>query len=802
MRAVPRDVRQAVRGFARQPGIAGLLLLTLTLGIAAAIGVFSLINGVILRPLPFPAPERLVYLNETAAKWNLEYTSINYPDFHLWRQSARAFEGMALYGGQDVNLADRTGSDRVAASLVTHDFARVLGVAPILGRTFTAEEDRPNGPKVVMLGFGLWRSRFGSARDVVGRSLRINSEPYTIVGVLPREAEFPANSQLWLPLAGEPNLPYQSYSYEGIGRLRSGVTLAEARADLERAHSQIWRARDTARVVSPVVEPLRDHLTRDFKIMAAALAIGVVLVLLCACANVASTMLARAIFRQREISLRVALGADPARVGRQLLVESLVLAAVAGVAGAIVGSWGLSALLGLLPRDLPHWMNFGIDYRTILVAVLIVGGTGVVFGLAPMLHARRQDARAVLGSGSRSSLAAPQRRLLHGFVVAEVALATILLVGGGLLFRAYRHVLEIDPGFRVDDVSSFRVALPTANYPDSTARRTFYRRLLERVEATPGVDRAGLVSCPPLGCHLGNFFVVDGAPPPAANAINPVVLTLFISPGYPSAIGMRLTRGRLFQPGDGEPQGLRAVLVSEAFVRAKMAGLGDPIGRTIRSDGGTTPFTVVGVLADVKHYGLDRPALPTVYLPVSFGYDDVNSLAVVVQSKGLPLALIDRLRAVVRELDPELPLFEVGTMRAAFERSLAVRRAFAAVLAFFAALALVLAVGGIYAVLSYVVGRRAPELGIRMALGARQGQVLRLVLRQGIGLVLLGVAIGVPGALAIGRLLSSQLVGLSARDPLTLVAVVGVLLATGLGAALLPARRASAVDPKVALTAE
>jgi predicted permease len=531
--------------------------------------------------------------------------------------------------------------------------------------------------------------------------------------------------------------------------------------------------------------------------MAAVLALGVLLVLLSACTNVAGTMLARAIIRQREIALRAALGANPGRVGRQLMVESVVLAAAAGLLGSILGYLGLSAFVANFPGEIPHWMRFEVDARVVFAAIAIIGVTAVVFGLAPTLHARRQDASSVLTAGGRSSLATPQRRVLHGFVVAEVALATVLLVGSGLLFKAYRRLLDVDPGFRADHVLSFRISLPPARYPDATARRAFIPRLITAIEGQADVVAASWITCPPLSCHEGNFFDVDGAPPRGPNEANPVALTLYASDRYLETLGIRLVRGRWFRPAEGSPGQPMPVVVSEEFVRVKMPGL-EPIGRTLHPGGDTTRYTVVGVVADVKHYGLDQEVRPTAYFPAA----GQGSFAVLVRTRQAPFAITSRVRAALRELDPELPMFDVGTMEDALARSLQIRRMLAVGLALFATAALVLAVGGIYAVLSYVVGRRTTELGIRMALGARRGQVMGLVLSQGLRLVLFGLVIGVPASLVAGRLIASQLVGMSSKDPLTIGGVIVILVATSLAAALIPAARASGVDPKAALLAE
>ena len=776
LNSLPQDIRFAVRGFRRQPGVTAMLLLTLTLGMAAAIAVFALVDGVVLRPLPFAAADRLVYLNETAPAWNLDYTGINNNDFVTWRKTLTSFEHSALYQGMSANLADPTGAERVLGAGVTSEMAAVLGIRPLLGRMFTPEEDRPGAAHVVVIGRALWRDRFGSAPDVLGKPLLINSEPYTIIGVLPAEAEFPDQYKFWVPLALPPDVDYESYSYVGIGRLKPGVSLAAARADLLHGHQSIWNTRDKEHNVSPVVELLKSHLIANFRVMTMALSVGVVLVLLCACANVASTFLARAIVRQREMALRLALGADAARVGRMLAVESVVLASVAALLGAVIGFGGLALMLRSLPEELPHWMRFSPDWRVALAAIGVVGVTALLFGLGPAAEARRQEAKSALGGLTiRGSLSARQRRLLHGFVVAEVALASVLLVTSGLLARAYQRVRVVDPGFHPEQVLSFRVALPEARYPDSVSQVGFFDRLERGIGALPGVQRVGRVSCGPmLGCHTGNFYQAEAEVVRAKGEPNPVVLTLMASPGYIETMGIRVVQGRSFTDSDVRPEAPRSVLISEAFALVKWPDGRNPVGRWIRFNGDTAAnsrFTVVGVVANVRHYGLDQPVRPTVYLPANPALPrDLGSAAMMVRTTGLPTAIAGSVRAVVRSLDPDLPVFAVGSMEEAMERSLAVRRVFSAVLAIFAALALILAVGGIYGVVSYVAGRRAVELGIRMALGARRGQVVGLVVRQGIGLVGGGLLIGLPAAVALGRVLASKLEGVVAFDPLTLAA--------------------------------
>ncbi|MDQ6830288.1 MAG: ABC transporter permease, partial [Gemmatimonadota bacterium] len=537
MRSFWTDLRFAMRSFARQKGSTAVILVTLTLAVAANTAVFTLLDGLFLRPFPFSEPNRLAYLNEKAPKWNLEYTGINYADFYIWRKNTHAFDSMALMDEQSVNLSQGGTADRVDGARVTYDLPAVLQLRPVLGRFFSADEDRPKAPDVVVIGYGMWRSRFAGARDVVGRTMRINSKPYTIIGVMPSEGEFPGNVQLWLPMAEDPNLPYQSYSYEGIGRLKPGVTIEQARQDIIAAHRAVYAAQhDTSHVVSPTMMFLRDRYVADFKTIGTALGAGGLLVLLIACANVAGAMLARAIFRQREIGIRMALGANASRLTRQLLTESLALAAMAGAAGTLLGWWGLRTLLASVPDQLPKWVHVSTDLRVVVFSIAIVAVTAVLFGLIPALEVRRQDVSNVIGTnGQRTTSSVPQRRVLDSLVVVEIALAAVLLAGGALLVRAFSNLKDVDPGFRVDNVATFRISLPHASYPDGNKQRLFYQTVLDKLAAIPGVTDAGAITCPPLSCHWGQFYAAEGGAPPGPNGTDPVVLTRIASPGYFSA---------------------------------------------------------------------------------------------------------------------------------------------------------------------------------------------------------------------------------------------------------------------------
>jgi predicted permease len=797
------DLQFAARGFVRQPAITFLAVLMLSLGVAASTAVFTLADGVFLRPLPFPDANRLVYLNETAPSWNLERTGIRYETFDTWRENVEAFEAMGLYSYESYNLAADEGVERVYGLAVTWDFAPALGVEPVVGRLFAPRDDRPAADPVVVLGYRFWQTRFAGSRDVIGRPIRIDGKSRTVIGVLPPAASFPAEVQLWTPLAMSQETAPDAWMYEGVGRLKPGVTLAGAQSDLDRVHGPIWEQFDPEHVVSPVVAPLRQELTNGFRGVSLALGLAVGLVLLIACANVASILLARSFARRRELAVRVALGAGARRIAGQLLAESLALAAVAGPLGMVLGFWAIGLITSAAPEGLPPWMELAPSWRMALFGVALIGLTTVLFGWAPVLQARRHDVTSALGEGSGRAGASPgQRRTMNGLVIAEIMLAAMLLVGGGLLLRTSRSLHEIEPGFRTTNVLGFRVALPAAAYPDSASRVVFYRRLVAELEAIPGVRAAGGITCPPLGCHSGGFFAAEGGLGTGADDPNPVVLYRFATPGYFEAMGIQAVHGRLLNPDDGR-EGRRSVVVNQAFAHRFFPDVADPVGRRIVFRGQDLDehgFRVVGVARDTRHYGVDTPPRPGIYLPYEPYAEPSLSLFLWTEMDASSLAA--SARAAVRDLDPELPLFQVGTTAQAVRDSLAERRALAWSMVVFAALALVLALGGIYGVLSYVVGQRVREIGVRIALGATRPRVLRLVLGDGLVLAGVGLALGLPLSGAAGIVLRSLLAGVSPFDPVTYAATGAVIAITVALAALVPARRAMRVEPGAALRTE
>jgi putative ABC transport system permease protein len=794
------DFGYGFRSLVHQKSGSSLVVAMLALGIGANVAVFSLINGLFLRPLPFPQPERLVYLNETAPRWNLETTGITYADFVQWQKAQQAFESIALFNRRSFNVAAADGADRMDAASVTADFARVLGIEPILGRMFTAEEDRPNGPNVVLIGTAVWQERFGARSDILGQTIRLNSREFTVIGVLPVSAEFPGGVRLWTPMQGDPN-SVDSYSFEGVGRLKDGLTVEQGVSDILRAHQPIFETRDKEKNVSPLVRDLRQHLTAEYQTIVSTLGAAVSLLLLVACANVAAVMLARALGRRREIGIRLAVGASRTRLLRQLVVENIMLSALGGALGLLIGNWAIQVLIQSLPTQAPRWADFTLDARMAIFTLGTCIVTTVLFGWAPALHAMNADLRGAVATTTAGSTPMVRgRRTLRALVVAEFAVASLMFVCGGLLVRAHERVRNVDPGFDPRGVFSFTVSLPGATYADAPKRLAFLQRLEERLRTLPAVSHAGLVTCAPLSnCHWGVFFHAEGEPPRGPNDPNPVILNRMASPGYFAAMGIRLKEGRFFNDSEGrEGTGNPGVIVvNESFVRTHWPDGRSPIGKRVRQGERSPWMTVVGVVEDVKHYGLEHPARPGVYMPMPRLVLSTVSLAV--KTSGDPAQLASTVRGVVREMDPELPIYNARTMEERMALSMTLRAAYSWMLGVFAAIALLLALGGSYGVTSYLVSQRMRELGIRVALGAGRSDISLAVLKGSLGIVSIGVVVGVAAAIGTGRFLSTLLFGVPPYDAAILTIAAVALLSTGLLANWLPARRASRVDPMVSL---
>jgi putative ABC transport system permease protein len=793
------DVKVAFRMIRVKPAFSAAVIFMLALGIAGNTAIFSIFNGLFLRPLPFAEPERLVDLDEKAPKWNLKRVGISNADFTAWRKGNSTFDGMAFFDDGGANLSDGSGNaQRIQAAYVTYNLLDVLGLKPVIGRNFLEEEDRPNSARVVMIGYQLWQRLYRGDRNIVGQILKFDGQPFTVVGVLPREAAVPPEAEAWSPLRADPK-QRGSYYLSGVGRLRRGVSLQQAEADLLRVHkAEVRDGNKLNEITSPILAPLRDRYFGDFRPVIRILLAAVGVVMLIACVNIAGLMLVRGEARAREIAIRSAVGASRARVVRQLLTESLLLALLGAAAGVLAGKLCVRGLATLMPDNLPRWVHFSLDWRFAVFAAALTGAAAVVFGLAPALHAAAVDARGYLQESARSTLSRGKRATLSVLVVGEIGLALILLVSSGLLLQAFRKVMHADPGYRGDNVLTWKLALPEARYAKSEQQQAFYSDLVARLRSLPGVRAASATTIVPLSGHSGTFFTGENSLVSSQDR-DAVVLHIYAMPGYFETMGITLLAGRAFVERDGAPKTSPVAIVNETFARRHWATT-EAAGRRIRYSNGKDWIQVVGVIRDTRHYGQDGEMRPSVLFP--YQSRPSRGLTMVVRTANDPHTMVAPVREVIRKMDAELPMFEVRTMSERLNRSLWLRRAYSWLFAVFAVVAIVLAAAGIYGVISFSVSQRTREIGIRIALGARPEQVMRGVLRNGMVLVSIGVAVGVAASLWTGRFLETLLFGVSMRDAATYAVVVSSVGLVDVLANFVPARRAAAVDPIRALRAE
>jgi len=794
------NLRFALRQLIKNPGFAVINVMMLALGIGANIVIFSIFSAFYLRPFPFVESARLLDLDETAPRWNLEYTGLAYQDFCGWREHNQSFDAMAAWHSTDYNLSFEGTAQRVHGARASHDLASVLRISTALGRFFTADEDQPGGEKVVVLANGFWQRQFGGDPGILGQSLRLDHEAHTIIGVLPPGEGVLVEGDLWVPLALDPNIR-GGWFLSGIGRLKDGVSFEAARADLARIHTGLVEQGLADTNTAPRLTTLTERYFGQQRLMIQMLLGAVGVVLLIACGNVGALMLARGLARSRELGVRLALGASQWRVARLIAVESLLLAGLGGIAGAILGRSGLHALLSSLSQKPPTWVNFDPDWRVWLFAGLMVV-ISALLGAVPVIRSlRRQDLRNALQSApGQSTMAVGGRRGLNALIVGEVALSLVLMVQTGLMLQAFRSVQRVEPGFRPDHLLVYEVALPNVQYGEQEARTAFFLEHLERLNKLPPVVSVSAVNTPPLGGHWGNFFAIEGAPAAGPDQPDPVVLTRVAFPGYFETMGISILAGRGLTDRDGLDEGSRAVVVNETFARRSWPN-SDPIGQRIRLRQDNAPWmNVVGVVRDVKHYGLDRPMIPGVYLP--YAQSPQHQMAVVIRCALPPLDLVTSVRALLRESDPDLALANVTAMAERLSQSMWARRLSAWLFVIFSGVALALAVGGIYGVFSFMVNRRRHELGVRLALGSQRRNLLWLVVRQGIRLAAIGSVIGLAVTLATAPLTRHALFGVSPIDPVTFVAITSGQILVVVLACWLPARRAASADPMLALRCE
>ena len=797
------DLRYALRQLIKSPGFAAVTILTLALGIGACTAIFSVVNAVLLRPLDYPDPARLVVIRETQLPDFPEF-SVSPPNYLDWEKQTKSFENLAAYSGSRINLTGDGEPQQLIGVKATAHYFDVYGIKPALGRMFLPEEDAPGKNHVVVLSNPFWHRVFGGVADVVGRPIQLNGEPYTVVGVAPLGFGIASKVDAWMPMAFDPkeiaNDNRGAHYLNVAGRLRPGVTVAQAEAELKVLAAQLaTQYPDSNKGWGIFVMPLQDYSVRDVRVVLYTLLGAVGCVLLIACANIANLLLARATARHREISIRAALGASRARLIRQLLTESVLLALCGGLAGMLLARWGLDALLALAPANLPRVTDIHLDSGVLVFSLALSVITGLVFGIAPAWLAARADVNEALKQGSRGSTEGGARgRLRSALVVIEVTLALMLLGGAGLLARSFMQLAHVDPGFTPESATVLRLSLPQKKYALPEQQNAFAGALLERVKNLPGVQAAGLTHSMPLVSDYVLGFNIEGRPAIAPSDL-PNTNYYAVTPEYFRAMGIRLIRGRVFTAQD-DAKAPRVAIINETLARQHFPNE-DPIGKRINiTNGPDTWREIIGIVGDIKQYGVDKATSNQSYEP--FAQVPFSSLNVVIRTSGPSTALLGAIRPTVYAVDKDQPIGTIRPLEEIVADSIARQRFAMTLLTVFSLVALVIAAVGIYGVMAYSVVQRTGEFGIRMALGAQQRDVLRLVLAQGGKLVGLGLIIGLAATLAASRAMGSMLFNTSAQDPLTLGGITLLLGAVALAACLLPASRATKVNPIEALRME
>jgi predicted permease len=809
------DFRYALRSLAKAPGFTAVAALTLALCIGANSAIFSVVNAILLKPYPWQGSERLVYVQTNYAKLGERAGAIAIPDYLDHRAGVSSFAECALITGFSAGLSFDGVPERVYGLQATPSMFPLLQTQPGLGRAFTEAEAEPGAARTVVLNHGFWKARYAADPGIIGRSIRLNGEPYTVVGVMPEGFYFPSlRAQFYVPLVIGPELRTETERNRQwctmLARLRPDATIAQAQHELDAVHAAVrarlpqWQQEYDANGYGSIALGFLDENVKDVRAMLWLLQAGVIAALLIGCANVANLLLARASARHREFAIRSALGASRGRLIRQLLIESLVLFALGGALGLLVAIWGLSAVNTLGVGSLPRGFGVTLDSRVFAFTLGSTLVTGLAFGLLPAISGTRGNAAdAMKSAGARTTAGRRQLWLRSALAVAQVSLSLMLLATASLLTRSFARIQGESPGFTAENTLTAALALPASRYPTAEKRAAFATALTARLEAIPGVTAAGLTSALPfMGGNPQGGYDIEGFDPGPGRP-NPNAMIRQVSPGFFDAMGIKLLRGRLLQPSDA--LGRENVVVVDRFLAERFWPGGDPIGKHIsRGDGATQgrgAWTIVGVVSSIKHWDLEQAVTKeTIYFP--YAQTPNASFALVVRTTAPAAVVTAAIREAVIAVDPDQPIYDIKTMSDRIDESLQRRRAPMLLLTTFAGVALGLAAVGIYGVLAFSVGQRTSEFGIRMALGANRGSILGLVLRQGVRLVLTGVILGLAGYFALSRFLAGQLYQVTTTDVPTLLVAPLLLAAVALLACFLPARRATKVDPMVALRAE
>jgi len=812
METLLQDLKYGIRMLVKNPGFTAIAVIALAPGIGPTTAIFSVVNAVLLKPLPFVEPSQLLMVYETNLQRGFNRGTMSYPNFADVRDQNQVFEKMSSYHSGDFILTGRGEPLRLQGAVVNADLFPLLGVKASLGRTFLPDEDKPGSVRVVVLSNRLWRNHFNSDPGVVGNSLVLDGKNFTVVGVMPEGFQFPVQNEpveLWSTIAGEASGEDPMTSHRGahymnaIARLKPGVTIEQARADLETIAGRLEQQYpDTNSHRGVFIESALESLVTDVRLALLVILGAVGCVLLIACANVANLLLARATSRHKEMAIRAALGASRLRVMRQLLTESIFLAILGGSIGLLLALWGTSLLVSIIGNDVPRSAEIGIDGRVLGFTLLVSLLTGVVFGLVPALHSSKTDLTESLKEGGRGSTEGSRRNTMRGaLVIIEVAIAVVLLAGAGLLIQSLLRLQHVNPGFNPKNVLSFSLGLPEVKY--STQKQIdFFNEIISRIESLPGVQAASAVLPLPLGSdRIRITFETEGRSIPRSEL--PASEYRAVALNYFRTMGIPLLKGRDFDERDSR-QSTQVIVVNEDFAQRFFPG-DDAIGKHIKpgmSNGEDKPAwrEIVGIVGSVHHLSLSSEPTPEYYVPhTQMPFD---SITIVARTEGDPRARISAVQREVRALDSELPVYNIKTLEEYVAASVAQPRFNTVLLAIFAGIALVLTAVGLFGVMSYTVRQRTHEIGIRMALGAAQTDVLKMVVRQGMTLAGIGMGIGLAGAYFLTQLITSMLFGIGATDPLTFVAISVVLAIVALGACFVPARRATRVDPMVALRYE